>query len=251
MAIILNIETSTKVCSVALTAEGMVLSHFEDFKGQNHAAVLSDFIKKCLDYLREHEINLEAVAVSIGPGSYTGLRIGLSEAKGLAFALDLPLIGIPTLEIMAVHVMFNRELDYDALLLPMIDARRMEDYVALYDFGLSTLLRPTPLILDSDKDMGGLAQLIADKYYDNDEAKSVVERISQSSAVYFFGNGSEKSKSVFKEANFIHIPDVDALAVDMLALSERAYRDKNFLDLAYSTPEYLKDFQATKPKKLL
>ena len=109
MAVILNIETSTKVCSAALSAEGTVLVHRENFSGQNHAVMLSGFIKDCLDYARDHEMDLEAVAVSIGPGSYTGLRIGLSEAKGLAYALGIPLIGIPTLKIMATRVMFMPE----------------------------------------------------------------------------------------------------------------------------------------------
>ena len=108
MPVILNIETSTDVCSVAVTAEGMVMRHYEHDGGQNHAALLSGFIKNCLDFIAEREMRLDAVAVSIGPGSYTGLRIGLSEAKGLAYALDIPLIGIPTLQIMAVSVMFNR-----------------------------------------------------------------------------------------------------------------------------------------------
>ena len=101
MAVILHIETSTNVCSAAVSDNGMVLEHFEDYKGQNHAALLSGYIKKCLDYIKEHNQKLEAIAVSIGPGSYTGLRIGLSEAKGLAYALDIPLIGIDTLKIMA------------------------------------------------------------------------------------------------------------------------------------------------------
>ena len=111
MAVILNIETSTEVCSAALTAEGMVLCHNEDFQGRNHAALLSGFVKRCLDHAREHEMKLDAVAVSLGPGSYTGLRIGLSEAKGLAYALDIPLIGVSTLQLLAVHAMFNADLD--------------------------------------------------------------------------------------------------------------------------------------------
>lgn len=146
MAVILNIETSTNVCSAALTAEGMVLCHREDFSGRNHATLLSGFIKDCLDFAAEKEMKLEAVAVSIGPGSYTGLRIGLSEAKGLCYALDIPLIGIDTLKIMAVSVMFNQELEGDELFVPMIDARRMEVYTAVYDFALNDLVAPTPLI---------------------------------------------------------------------------------------------------------
>ncbi|MDE6756663.1 MAG: tRNA (adenosine(37)-N6)-threonylcarbamoyltransferase complex dimerization subunit type 1 TsaB, partial [Muribaculaceae bacterium] len=143
---ILNIETSTNVCSVAVTADGMVLCHREDFAGHNHATLLSGFIKDCLDHIAAHEMKLDAVAVSIGPGSYTGLRIGLSEAKGLCYALGIPLIGIDTLKIMAVEVMFTQSLEGDELFVPMIDARRMEVYTAVYDMALATLVEPTPLI---------------------------------------------------------------------------------------------------------
>ena len=150
MAVILNIETSTNVCSVALSAEGMILCHREDFSGRNHAALLSGYIKYCLVWLRDHEMQLEAVAVSMGPGSYTGLRIGLSEAKGLAFALDIPMIGVDTLELMAVSVMFSRDVEGDELFVPMLDARRMEVYTAVYDMALQPLLAPQPLILEAD-----------------------------------------------------------------------------------------------------
>ena len=172
MAVILNIETSTNVCSVAVTAEGMVLTHFEDDRGQNHAALLSGYIKTCLDYLRDKEMTLDAVAVSLGPGSYTGLRIGLSEAKGLAYALNIPLIGIDTLQIMAVSVMFNHEVDPDALFVPMIDARRMEVYTAVYDMVLDAQLAPTPLILDET---------------------SYHEWLDKGEKLLFFGNGSDKA----------------------------------------------------------
>lgn len=227
MAVILNIETSTDVCSVAVTAEGMVLRHFEHDGGQNHAALLSGFIKDCLDFISERNMKLDAVAVSIGPGSYTGLRIGLSEAKGLAYALDIPLIGIPTLHIMTVGVMFNRWIDEDVLFAPMIDARRMEVYTSVLDISLSPLLADTPMILDGDSYKEYLAQ----------------------KPVLFFGNGSDKFRDVISHPNARFIPGVRPLAVDMLALSERAYSRRDFLDLAYSTPEYLKEFQATKPKR--
>lgn len=226
MAVILNIETSTEVCSAALTAEGMVLCHNEDFQGRNHAALLSGFVKRCLDHAREHEMKLDAVAVSLGPGSYTGLRIGLSEAKGLAYALDIPLIGVSTLQLLAVHAMFNADLDPDVLLAPMIDARRMEVYTAVYDFALQEIMKPQPLILDESS-------------YSDELARAKVA---------FFGNGSEKARKVITSPAAIFIPDVVPLASDMIALAERSYARREFIDLAYSTPEYLKDFQAIKPK---
>lgn len=228
MAVILNIETSTNVCSVALTADGMVLQHFEDYQGQNHAALLSGYVKCCLDFLRDKEMALQAVAVSIGPGSYTGLRIGLSEAKGLAYALDIPIIGINTLQIMAVSVMFNQWVDEDVLFAPMIDARRMEVYTSVLDMSLSELMEPQPLILDADS----YGSFLAEK------------------PVLFFGNGSDKFREVVSSRNARFIPDVNPLAVDMMALADKAYANKDFLDLAYSTPRYLKEFQAIKPKKL-
>lgn len=226
MAVILNIETSTNVCSVALTDNGLVLEHFEDYKGQNHAALLSGYIKKCLDYLKEKEMKLEAVAVSIGPGSYTGLRIGLSEAKGLAYALDIPLIGIDTLKIMAVSVMFHHDVDPDTLFAPMIDARRMEVYTSVLDIALNEQMKPSPLILDET---------------------SYAEWLN-SNQVLFFGNGSNKAKEMITHPNARFIANIDPLATDMLALSEMAFRRGEFLDLAYSVPAYLKDFQATTPK---
>jgi tRNA threonylcarbamoyladenosine biosynthesis protein TsaB len=229
MPVILNIETSTNVCSVALSAEGMVLCHFEDFQGQNHAALLSGYIKRCLDWARDHEMQLEAVAVSMGPGSYTGLRIGLSEAKGLAFALDIPLIGIDTLQLMATSVMFSQDVDPDALFAPMIDARRMEVYTAVYDMSLSPIIEPRPLILDETS----YADMLADH------------------KVMFFGNGSDKARDLIKSPNAIFIPDIVPLASDMIALAERDHARRNFIDIAYSTPRYLKDFQATKPRNPL
>lgn len=228
MAVILNIETSTNVCSAALTAEGMVLCHFEDFQGQNHAALLSGYVKRCLDWMREHEMTLDAVAVSMGPGSYTGLRIGLSEAKGIAFALDVPLIGVNTLELMAVSVMFSHDVDMDALFVPMIDARRMEVYTAAYDMGLREVMPQQPLILDADS----------------------CSTLPGAGEILLFGNGSDKAKGVLTDCRMRFIPDIVPLATDMIALAERDYAARKFIDLAYSTPNYLKDFQGTKPKRM-
>lgn len=230
MAIILNIETSTDVCSVALCYDGMVLKHLENYDGRNHATLLSGFIKECLDYLKDKNMKLEAVAVSMGPGSYTGLRIGLSEAKGLAYSLDIPLIGISTLKLLSVAVMFSGiDLPEDVVFVPMIDARRMEVYTAAYDMALEALMDPQPLILDEN---------------------SYAAIISSGRPIYFFGNGSEKSIPLLQHPNCKFVANVKPVAVDMLALADLAFNKKDFLDIAYCTPDYLKDFQATKPKNL-
>lgn len=230
MATILNIDTSTRVCSVALTSEGSVVFSREDYQGRNHAALLSDYIKSALDAMKEKELTLDAVAVGIGPGSYTGLRIGLSEAKGLAYALQVPLIGVNTLETIAVTVMFSDFFAENVRFAPMIDARRMEVFTAVYDMALKPLLSPRPLILDADS----YSEFLAD------------------GPVIFCGDGSDKSRELLSaspNANFI--TEIYPLAQNMLALSERAYRNGDFLDLAYSVPLYLKEFQATQPKSRL
>lgn len=231
MAVILNIDTTTAVCSAALTAEGMVLAHDEDYNGRNHAALLSGFIKHCLDFAADKELKLDAVAVSLGPGSYTGLRIGLSEAKGLAYGLQVPLIGVRTLELMASRVMFSTdEVDPESILIPMIDARRMEVFTAAYDFGLSELSVPGPMILDEN---------------------SYSDMTSTGRPVLFFGDGSEKARQFLEPRGAVHVPDVVPLAVDMIALAERDFARRQFIDTAYSTPLYLKDFQAIVPKPKL
>lgn len=231
MAVILNIETSTTVCSTALTADGMIMTHYEDYNGRNHAALLSGYIKSCLDYLAEKELSLDAVAVSIGPGSYTGLRIGLSEAKGLAYALDIPLIAISTLELLATRVMFSSmDIDPETIFVPMIDARRMEVYTAAYDFGLEELIKPCALILDEN---------------------SYAEILSSDRPVLMFGDGSAKAADVIKSPSVKFLESVEPLAVDMIALAERAYARKEFSDVAYVVPAYLKDFVATKSKQMI
>ncbi len=228
MANILNIETSTDVCSVALTSEGQVLDHRENYEGQTHATLLSQYVKEMLDYARTREMKLDAIAVSIGPGSYTGLRIGLSEAKGLAFGLQVPLIGVNTLQLLTVSTMFNHFIEEDKVAyVPMIDARRMEIYTAAYTAALEPLLEPQAMILDEH---------------------SFEDLIGQGYTLVMMGNGSDKARQVLTRDNVRFIGGIKPVAVDMLALAERAYRGQDFIDVAYSTPLYLKEFQATKPK---
>ena len=225
---ILNIETSTDCCSAALTHEGEILEERIEKQNMNHARLIAPFADECMAYARARGLKPEAVAVSIGPGSYTGLRIGLSEAKGLAYALDIPLIGISTLKLMAVSVMFSGvDIPDDAIFVPMIDARRMEVYTAAFDMALGELMAPRPLILDEN---------------------SYADLLSTGRPVLFFGNGMEKAIEVLRSPNARFIHDVNPLAVDMLALADLAYSRREFIDLAYSVPEYLKDFQATTPK---
>lgn len=228
MANILNIETSTEVCSVALTSEGQVLDHRENYDGQTHATLLSQYVKEMLDYARSREVKLDAIAVSIGPGSYTGLRIGLSEAKGLAFGLQVPLIGVNTLQLLAVSTMFNHFIEDDKVLyVPMIDARRMEVYTAAYSPSLEAVIEPQAMILDENSFAGVLAQ---------------------GYTLILMGNGSDKARQVLTREQVRFIGGVKPVAVEMMALAEKSWREGKFLDVAYSTPLYLKDFQATKPK---
>ena len=228
MANILNIETSTEVCSVALTSEGQVLDHRENYEGQTHATMLSQYVKEMLDYARSREIKLDAIAVSIGPGSYTGLRIGLSEAKGLAFGLNVPLIGVNTLQLMAVSTMFNHFIDEENVLcVPMIDARRMEVYTAAYAPSLEAVLEPQAMILDEH---------------------SFDALLDKGHTLILMGNGSDKARQVLTRDGVRFVDGVKPVAVDMMALAEKDYREQDFIDVAYSTPLYLKEFQAIKPK---
>ena len=198
MATILNIETSTEVCSVALTSEGQVLDHRENYEGQTHATLLSQYVKEMLDYARTRELKIDAIAVSIGPGSYTGLRIGLSEAKGLAFGLQVPLIGVNTLKLLTVST--------------------MEVYTAAYDSALEPVVEPQAMILDES---------------------SFSNLLSQGYTLVVMGNGSDKSRQVLKHDRIRFVEGIKPVAVDMLALSEKAYREQDFIDVAYSTPLYL------------
>lgn len=223
MAVIINIETSSRTCSAAVSIDGMTEVQYEDNGNMNHAVRLAPFIKNCLDFITRRELKADAVAVSIGPGSYTGLRIGLSTAKGLCFSLGTPLIGIPTLELLAVKAMFRgHDWEGDEILVPMIDARRMEVYCAAYDFALNTLMKPAARIIKADS----LSSLSGKK-------------------LFLLGDGAAKTKDVIKADNVVWLDSLEPHARDMVALAERALRNENFIDAAYSTPLYLKEYQAT------
>lgn len=230
---ILNIETSQEVCSVALTEEGALYYQLEEQTPMRHAEALAPMVKKALGQMRSHEKELTAVAVSIGPGSYTGLRIGLSEAKGVAYGYGVPLIGIGTLMAMVVKVLFSRwDLEGRELFVPMIDARRMEVYTAVYDAALNPVMTPQPLILTEGKPYAEVVK----KYPDR--------------KLILFGSGMAKSREILGSIPDVEFADIPPLtAPDMMALSEKALREGRFLDIAYSEPEYLKAFQATVPKR--
>ncbi|MDE6811057.1 MAG: tRNA (adenosine(37)-N6)-threonylcarbamoyltransferase complex dimerization subunit type 1 TsaB [Muribaculaceae bacterium] len=223
MSVILNIETSSEICSVAISIDGEVDYHVESEVPMQHASLLASYIDKAMSHLSRKGLNPDAVAVSIGPGSYTGLRIGLSMAKGLCFAQDIPLIGIDTLQLLAVKGMFAlRESEGDEILVPMIDARRREVYTAAYDFSLREIIGPCPLILEPEclKELEGMGRIIVN------------------------GNGSVKAREILKMDNVVYLSPDMPTAMDMSALSERAFINSEFMDIAYGVPIYLKEYDA-------
>ena len=260
MPVILNIETSTNVCSIALSENGNCIFSKVNADGLNHAKLLSSFIEEALTFLKEQNKKLDAVAVSAGPGSYTGLRIGVSTAKGLCYGLGIPLISISTLAIMALAVVsrqssvdsrqsivvsrqlsvVSRQLmtndyrlttnDYrlttdDYLLCPMIDARRMEVYAAFFN-------EKNELIKDISADI-----IDENSYHD----------LLTKQPVYFFGNGAEKCKEVLTHQNARFLDEIVPLAENMILFSEQYFAENKFEDVAYFEPFYLKEFQTTKP----
>lgn len=229
MPCILHIETSTDVCSVAVSQDGQCIFSKEDRKGPSHAVVLGLFVQEALSFADSHAISVDAVAVSCGPGSYTGLRIGVSTAKGVCYGRDLPLIAVPTLRLLCVPVLLQQELPDDALLCPMLDARRMEVYAAVYDRALNPLRDTAADIVDEHS----------------------YEEFLDRHPVYFFGNGAAKCKSRLTHPNARFIDDVVPLAQWMFPLADRDLNNRNFQDVAYFEPFYLKEFVASKPKKLL
>ncbi len=227
MSILLSIETSTRICSVALQDGEFILGSATLHTERSHAGQLAVITEQLLESCGIRKDNVSGVIVAEGPGSYTGLRIGTSFAKGLCYALNIPLITVGSLEALAYGVApFVQE---PAYLIPMMDARRMEVYLQVLDEEARVLEPSRPFLLESED----LSEYLDDR------------------KCYFFGNGSDKARSVITHANAIFIGGIEADARYMSIPGFRKFRDEAFTDVAYFEPKYLKEFQATKPKKLI
>jgi tRNA threonylcarbamoyladenosine biosynthesis protein TsaB len=229
---ILHIDTATDVCSVALSVGEEIISIHETAIGKSHAGILTVYIDTILKENNMLATSLDAVAVSMGPGSYTGLRIGVSVAKGLCYGLNLPLIGVPTMEAMYLGMKkgLKMTLNYNELpdiFVPMIDARRMEIYMAVFDKNGIQIEKTQAYIVDAGS----------------------FEFYLKNKKVCFFGNGAPKIKDVVVHQNALHSMDFIYSSGNMVEIAVGKYRDKIFEDVAYFEPYYLKEFLATIPKK--
>ncbi len=226
MAKLLFLETATQVCSVALAEKGKLLSLKESTTFNSHSSLLVSFIQDTLNESKLNLQDLDAIVISKGPGSYTGLRIGVSSAKGLCYSLDIPLISVNTLQSIAAGMSAEIK-DEKAIYCPMIDARRMEVYTALFD--------------GNNKEIEATSAKIIDEHSFEDLLK---ERV-----VYFGGDGAEKCKTdLAHHQNAKFLDDFRISAKDMIKLAFEKYQAKKFEDVAYFEPYYLKDFIAGMPK---
>lgn len=226
MSCIISLETATKVCSVALSVDKKIVFEKVNYTGPSHAVLLGVFVKEVIEYAHLNGLKPQAIAVSSGPGSYTGLRIGISEAKGLCYGLDIPLIAIPTPEIMALQIIDS---GYEAdFYCPMIDARRMEVYSAVYDKQSNPLTDISAEIIDKNSYLNFLS----------------------CGKMLFFGDGSIKCKEILQSENAEFIEGIYPLAKHMAPLAEKHFINNKFENIAYFEPFYLKEFQATKSKNI-
>ena len=218
------------MCSVALSEDGALLFHKEDMEGPSHAVSCGVFVDEALSFAESHAIPLDGVAVSQGPGSYTGLRIGVSMAKGVCYGRQVPLIALPTLKVLCVPILlYHEEIPEEALLVPMLDARRMEVYAAVYDRALKEKRGVQPDVVEAETYLPWLEQ----------------------GPVCFFGDGAAKCRDVIMHPNALFIDGINPLAKYMLPLAEQAMARQDFQDVAYFEPYYLKEFIATKSKNLI
>lgn len=224
MSLILNIETATKNCSVSISREGQLVSLKELNEGKfSHAEKLHSFIVELFQESGCKMHDLDAIAISKGPGSYTGLRIGVSAAKGLCYALEKPLVSVPTLQIMALQVQSLK----GELVVPLLDARRMEVYSAVFDHDNHQIRQTEAEIIDENSFASFLKKGI----------------------VHFAGDGAEKCMEIIKHKNARFLTTIYPSAREMAVISTYKYLKADFEDVAYFEPYYLKDFVAGKPKK--
>ncbi len=228
MTLILHLETAVETASICLAKDGQVLALTSNTQQRDHAAWIHNAIQSMMDEAGYSMNQLSAIAVSAGPGSYTGLRVGMASAKGLAYALQIPMISLNTLEIMAnaaiTHWSKKEDINH-YLLVPMIDARRMEVFTAIYDAQLKNILPPQAMVLDQDSFNVWL----------------------KDHPLVFFGNGHEKCRNLIKHHN-AQFQDIPFIASDMVILAHRKFQEGNFADLAYSEPFYTKGFYSTAKK---
>ena len=229
---ILCLETSTAVCSVALVENGKVIALRESLDGQNHAEKITIFIDEVMKEANVSYRDLDAVATSMGPGSYTGLRIGVSTAKGLCYAIEKPLIAIDTLAAMAwgfrdAETQRRRDAESTDILCPMIDARRMEVYSAFFNEKLERISETNAIVIDENSFM----------------------EMKQNSHLYLFGDGADKLASLFEnDENITVVEKFHCSAAYMAELADKAFKNNDFVDTAYFEPFYLKNFVPGMPK---
>ena len=226
MAFLLHIESTSTVCSVAISENEKLIALKEVNDGFSHAENLHLFIQDVLQQSRLTINQLEAISISSGPGSYTGLRIGFASVKGLAYALNIPLIKVDTLKSLSKSVLDS--VKKEAFYCPLIDARRMEVYYALHTNDLTEYQKPNNLVISTES----------------------INVFEMDKAIYFFGDGLEKSKPLLNTLNeFYFIENVMPSAKHLIPLAYEKFNENDFEDLAYAEPFYLKDFFFTKPSK--
>ena len=227
MSLILSIETATPVCAVAIHEEGKLIGEAKLLKDKSHSGKLALLINDLLKYNSISKKELSAVAVSEGPGSYTGLRIGVSTAKGLCYGLNIPLIAVSSLTALAAQV--RNFINMQDLMIPMFDARRMEVYAQVVDKEMNVINETKPIIINEES----FGNFIGDH------------------KIYIFGDGAEKCKPVLQQKEFQFIDQVLPSAVSVGEIGYKKYLEKEFSDVAYFEPFYLKEFRAGKPKSLI
>lgn len=228
MTKILCIETSAETCSVALSENGICVYEAEAAEERAHAKLLTVLIAELLANNKLTAKDIDAIAISEGPGSYTGLRIGVSAAKGLCYGTGKPMIAIPTLQILAkAYLTHTPDINQESVIIPMMDARRMEVYYAKYDMNLNEIQGATPLIID----------------------QTSLNKIIKKEHNHIIGSGAQKCLEITQSQNIIYAPNELPHAKHMTQLAQQMFKNQKFADTAYFEPAYLKPFIATISKK--